>query len=243
MTIIERALELVPNGSRIGLGSGRAAQAFVKALGERVRSGSLHVHGVPTSEETASLARKDGIPLVTLAEAGILDLTVDGADEVDPQLDLIKGYGRAMVREKIVAASSRRLVILVGDEKLVPQLGTRGKLPVEVVPFALPLVRAAAARTRLPSRFLTCKDGSLFVTDNGNHILDCRIGPIPDAARLEIDIRAIPGVVGTGLFLGMADTVLVGDRNDFRLIEEKTAQRQAAYAEPAPAEMQPYPAI
>src|SRR5262249_43794456 len=139
MTIVERALELVPNNARIGLGSGRAAQAFVKALGERVRKGSLCVHGVPTSEETARLARQEGIPLLTLAEAGIPDLTVEGADEVDPNLDLIKGYGRARVREKIVAASSRRLVILVGEEKLVPQLGTRGKLPVEVTPFALPL--------------------------------------------------------------------------------------------------------
>src|SRR5262249_26172313 len=139
MTIAERALELVPNGSRIGLGSGGAAEALVKALGERVRQGSLRVQGVPTSEKTARLAQQEGIPLLKLAEAGILDLTVDGADEVDPNLDLIKGYGRALVREKIVAASSRRLVILVGEEKLVPQLGTRGKLPVEGTPLALPL--------------------------------------------------------------------------------------------------------
>jgi ribose 5-phosphate isomerase A len=139
MTISERALEMVTNGTRIGLGSGRAAQAFVKALGERVRDGRLNIYGVPTSEETARLAEQEDIPLLSLAQAGVLDLTVDGADEVDPHLDLIKGYGRALVREKIVAASSRRLVILVGDEKLVPRLGSRGKLPVEVVPFALPL--------------------------------------------------------------------------------------------------------
>src|SRR6516165_5321857 len=120
MTIVDRALEMVPNDCRIGLGSGHAAQAFVKSLGERVRNGRLRVQGVPTSEETAKLAREERIPLLTLAEAGTLELTVDGADEVDPHLDLIKGYGRALVREKIVAASSRRLVILVGDEKLVP---------------------------------------------------------------------------------------------------------------------------
>jgi ribose 5-phosphate isomerase A len=136
-TIVERALELVPNDSRVGLGSGRAAEAFVKALGERVRTKGLRVQGVPTSEQTARLAREVGIALLTLAEAGTLDVTVDGADEVDPHLDLIKGYGRAMVREKVVAASSRRLVILVGEEKLVPRLGTRGKLPVEVTPPAL----------------------------------------------------------------------------------------------------------
>jgi ribose 5-phosphate isomerase A len=219
-TIVERALEFVADGSRIGLGSGRAASAFVKALGERVRSGRLRIHGVPTSEQTATLARQEQIPLMTLAEAGTLDLTVDGADEVDGNLDLIKGYGRALVREKIVAASGRRLIILVGDEKLVPQLGARGKLPVEVIPFALPL-----CERRL--RDLGCgpvpyvEGNGLFVTDNGNHILDCKIDPIADAARLEMDIRAIPGVVGTGLFLGMADMVLVGDRSDFRMIEER----------------------
>jgi ribose 5-phosphate isomerase A len=220
MTISERALELVPDGSRIGLGSGRASQAFVRALGERLRKGGFHVHGVPTSEETARLAGQEGIPLLTLAEAGILDLTVDGADEVDPNLDLIKGYGRALVREKIVAASSRRLVILVGDEKLVPRLGTRGKLPVEVTPFALPLCERRLGELGCrPVPYLQA--GALFVTDNGNHILDCQVAPIPDAARLERDIRAIPGVVGTGLFLGMADTVLVGDREHFRLLEER----------------------
>jgi ribose 5-phosphate isomerase A len=211
---------LVPNGSLIGLGSGRAAQAFVKALAERLRDRSFRVHGVPTSEETARLARQEGVPLVTLAEAGILDLTVDGADEVDPNLDLIKGYGRALVREKIVAASSRRLVILVGDEKLVPQLGTRGKLPVEVTPFALPLCERRLGE--LGCRPVPYYQGNdLFVTDNGNHILDCQVEPIPDAHRLEMEIRAIPGVVGTGLFLGMAETVLVGEEDTFRLIEER----------------------
>jgi len=224
MTIVERALELVSNDSRIGLGSGRAAQAFVKALGEGVRKGRLRVHGVPTSEQTASLARQEGIPLLTLAEAGILDLTVDGADEVDPNLDLIKGYGRALVREKIVAASSRRLIILVGDEKLVPRLGTRGKLPVEVIPFALPLCERRLSE--LGCRPVLFRHGNdLFVTDNGNHILDCQIEPIADAPRLEMDIRAIPGVVGTGLFLQMADTVLVGDKDTFRLKEERQRRR------------------
>jgi ribose 5-phosphate isomerase A len=226
MTIIERALELVTDGSLIGLGSGRAAQAFVKALGERVRSGRLRVRGVPTSEETKKLAQQERIPLVSLAQSGILDATVDGADEVDPNLDLIKGYGRALVREKIVAASSRRLIILVGDEKLVPRLGSRGKLPVEVTPFALPLCERRLHELRCqPVPYV--HEGSLFVTDNGNHILDCRIDPIGDATRLEKDIRAIPGVVGTGLFLGMADAVLVGDRRDFRLIEERQRGNRA----------------
>lgn len=220
MTIIERALAMVADGSRIGLGSGRASRAFVRALGERVRNSGLRVQGVPTSEETADLAREQGIPLLTLDEAGTLALTVDGADEVDPRMDLIKGYGRAFVREKVVAACSRRLIIVVGQEKLVPQLGMRGRLPVEVLPFA-----QALCERRL--RELGCEpvpyrvDGRLFVTDNGNHILDCQIGPMPDAARLEADIRAVPGVIGTGIFCGMADTVLVGDSDDFRLLEER----------------------
>lgn len=226
MTIVERALEFVADGTSIGLGSGRAAQAFVRALGERCRAG-LKVQGVPTSEETANLARQEGIPLVSLADAGILDLTVDGADEVDPELDLIKGYGRALVREKIVAASSRRLIILVGAEKLVPRLGTRGRLPVEVTPFALPLCERRLSA--LGCRPVPCmRDDRLFVTDNGNHILDCGIEPIADAPQLEMEIRALPGVVGTGLFLGMADTVLVGDPTDFRLIEEKRRRPQSA---------------
>jgi ribose 5-phosphate isomerase A len=222
MTIIERALELVPDGTRIGLGSGRAAQAFVRALGERVRNG-LRVQGVPTSEDTAALARQVGIPLLTLAEAGTLELTVDGADEVDPKCDLIKGYGRAMVREKIVAASSRRLIILVGEEKLVPQLGTRGKLPVEVVPFALSLCQRRLAELGCrPVPYCAPGAGTmLFLTDNGNHILDCQIEPIAEASRLELALRAIPGVVGAGLFLGMTDLVLIGNRDDFRLVEER----------------------
>jgi ribose 5-phosphate isomerase A len=225
MTIVERALELVPDGCRIGLGSGRASQSFVKALGECVRKGRLRVQGVPTSEETARLAQRESIALCTLAEAGVLELTVDGADEVDPKLDLIKGYGRALVREKIVAASSRRLIILVGEEKLVPKLGTRGKLPVEVLPFALALCERRLGE--LGCQPVPYRDqGRLFVTDNGNHILDCQVEPIDDAARLELGIRAIPGVVGTGLFLGMADTVLVGDPADFQMVEERHRTRE-----------------
>jgi ribose 5-phosphate isomerase A len=163
-----------------------------------------------------------------------LDVTVDGADEVDMNLDLIKGYGRALVREKIVAASSRQLIILVGEEKLVTRLGGRGKLPVEVVPFAVPLCERRLAELGCrPVAYVAPGNeavagkaggnaaGKLFVTDNGNNIIDCQIEPIADAARLENDIRKIPGVVGTGLFLGMADTVLVGDRTDFRLIEQR----------------------
>jgi ribose 5-phosphate isomerase A len=220
MTIYERALELVADGSAVGLGSGRAAEAFVRLLGARVRAGKLHVRGLPTSEQTADLARREGIPLVTPADVPALDLDVDGADEVDPHLDLIKGYGRRFLRERVVAAMAKRLVILVGEEKLVPRLGSRGKLPVEVVPFALPLCERRLRDLQCPPT--TFRDGErLYVTDNGNHILDCAIAPVDDPAALDRDIRAIPGVVDTGFFLDMADLVLVGDRSDFRLIEER----------------------
>jgi len=224
MTIYERALEFIADGDVVGLGSGRASTAFVKLLGARVQAG-LRVRGVPTSQATEELANTLGIPLVSLEQGMPLAVTVDGADEVDPQLNLIKGYGRAMVREKIVAAVSRKLVILVGQDKLVSALGEHGKLPVEVVPLALPL-----AQQRL--RELGCepipweKDGTLALTDNGNYILDCKVARIEQPEELELKIRAIPGVLGTGLFLGMADVVLVGDKEDFHFLDMR--QRKAS---------------
>ena len=149
MTIADHALSLIQDGTAIGLGTGRAATEFVRALGERVREG-LKVVGVPTSEATAVLARELGIPLTTLGAVDHLDVTFDGADEVAPNLDLIKGYGGALVREKVVAASSRRLIILVGEGKEVAALGSHGKLPVEVVPFALPLALRRLAELGCP---------------------------------------------------------------------------------------------
>jgi ribose 5-phosphate isomerase A len=208
-----RALEHVRDGALVGLGSGRAASAFVRALGARVARG-LRVRGVPTSEATARLARQAGVPLVGLEE-GILDMTVDGADEVDPHLDLIKGYGGALVRERIVATASRRRITLVGGEKLVPVLGTRGRLPVEVIPFAWPLVvRDLAALGCRPT--LRTADGVPFVTDNGNRIADCAVRPIEGPSAFARDLRAIPGVVDTGLFLGITDLVLVAEGGGIR---------------------------
>ena len=204
--LADRALEFVPQHAVIGLGSGRAATAFLIALSSRIQQG-LSVRGVPTSEATARRCRQLGIPLVGL-EGALLDVTIDGADEVDPQLNLIKGYGGALVRERIVAAASRRQIILVDADKLVPVLGSRGRLPVEVVPFGLPLSRrrleALGCRPKLRE-----EEGRPFVTDNGNWIADCYVDPITDPRALDSAIRAIPGVVDTGLFLGTADTVLV----------------------------------
>ncbi|MFI5398488.1 MAG: ribose-5-phosphate isomerase RpiA [Candidatus Binatia bacterium] len=204
-----RALDFVKDGYVVGLGTGRAATAFVEALARRVREG-LRVTGVPTSAATATVAHECGIPLVGLDDVDLIDVTVDGADEVDPQLDLIKGYGGAMVAEKIVAAASRTEIILVGSEKLVPVLGRRGILPVEVIPFAVGFCKRRLATLGCqPQVRLT--NGRPFISDSGNHILDCGIEPIAKPQALEHSIRAIPGVVGTGLFLGIADVVLVGE--------------------------------
>lgn len=225
MTIYERALEFVREGDRIGLGSGRASRMFIELLGQRVRQG-LRVSGVPTSVQSEELARQVGIPLVQLDGNIPLALTVDGADEVDLDLNLIKGYGRALVREKIVAAASRRLVILVGREKAVSTLGSHGKLPVEVVPFALPLVSFRLTELGLrPVPY--CEEGRLFQSDNGNLILDCMLDSIHDPEWLEQQIRAVPGVVATGLFLGMASVVLIGDETrEFELVEERRCHDQ-----------------
>jgi ribose 5-phosphate isomerase A len=215
MTNAEKALEFIKDGAAVGLGSGHAAERFIRALGDRVRGG-LRVRGVATSRASAALAAEAGIPLTSLNDAMPLDITVDGADEVDPELNLIKGYGHALVREKIVAAASRRLVILIGPEnvrqKVVDVLGRRGKLPVEVVPFGLVLCKKRIDEMGFGAEPLR-NEGQLFVTDNGNHIVECRIPAISDPASLERQLRAIPGVVGTGLFLGMADVILIEDQN------------------------------
>lgn len=212
MTNVEKAMELVADGMTLGLGSGKASERFVAALGERVRGG-LKVRGVPTSLAIAELATNAGIPIAELNDAIPIDITFDGADEVAPNLDLIKGYGNALVREKIVAAASRKLVILIGpskvDEKLVSQLGQRGRLPVEVVPFARPLCEKKIADLGYACEPVRTGTGELFVSDNGNHILHVRVGAIPDPHRLDQQLLAIPGVVGTGLFLGMADRVII----------------------------------
>jgi ribose 5-phosphate isomerase A len=218
-TIYERAVEFIREGDVVGLGSGRASTEFIKLLGARVKAG-FKVRGVPTSEASAQLATQLGIPLLTVEEGMPIAVTVDGADEVDPNLDLIKGYGRALIREKVVAAASKKLVILVGPGKEVPILGTHGKLPVEVVPFALPVCRDRLKALNCDP-ILWSEGGQPKKTDNGNYILDCKVGPLLDAARFEAAAEAVPGVVGTGLFLGMASVVLVGD-DKFNLTAEKT---------------------
>jgi len=217
VTLASHVLGFVRAGDTVGLGSGRAASAFVRALAARAREG-LRVRGVATSEETARLAQELGIDLVGL-EADI-ELTIDGADEVDGRLDLIKGHGGALVRERIVAAASRRQVILVTPEKLVETLGTRGPLPVEVLPFAVPFCRRRLEDLELKPA-LRMQEERPFVTDNFNVIFDCDTGPIGEPESLERKIRAIPGVIDTGLFLGTAHMVVVSDGDSIRELIRK----------------------
>jgi ribose 5-phosphate isomerase A len=211
-----RAAELVTDGARIGLGSGRASSAFIAAIGARARRG-LKVSGVPTSEASERLARSLDIPLIDITEETLLDLTVDGADEVSPNLDLVKGRGAAFVRERIVAAASRRQVILVSAEKLVPVLCANAGFPVEVIPMAAGLaIRRLKALGLSPVARVdpAAAGGSPVISVNGNLIFDCACArPLAEPAlarTLETAICRIPGVVDTGLFLGTAERVLVG---------------------------------
>ncbi len=210
-SIFDLILEEIHPGMVLGLGSGRTTLAFVRALGKKVAQG-LSCKGVPTSTETAILAGEMGIPLLSLDQLDDqpIDLTVDGADEVDSNLNLIKGYGRALVREKIIACSSKRVVILVGTDKVVKKLGDRGKLPVEIVTFALPMLQKKLKEWGTHGQIWQGATGP-NLTDNGNPILDCATEGVANVPELARKIRLLPGVVDTGFFEGIADQVLVGD--------------------------------
>ena len=211
----ERALQLVSPGMKLGLGSGSTARQFVDLVGERVKAG-LDIRCVATSEGTAAQAKALGIPLGTLDDIPELDLTVDGADEVDPRLNLIKGGGGALLREKIVASASKRMVVIADSTKIVPQLGAF-PLPVEVVPFGLAATRRhierAFAKLGLAGSMRVRGESSPFVTDGGHYILDCSLGAIPDPKALSEILSPIPGVVEHGLFVGLARAAIIaGDK-------------------------------
>jgi ribose 5-phosphate isomerase A len=218
-----RAVEWVRPGMRLGLGTGSTARHFVDLVGERVRTG-FDVVCVPTSEATRAQAEGLGIRLTTLDETPALDLTVDGADEVSPDLALIKGGGGALLREKIVAAASARMVVIADEAKWVPRLG-RFRLPVEVVPFGLKSTQqaveavAAACGALGPSRLRQDKNGHAFVTDSGHWILDLAPGQFADPASFAARLNAIPGVVEHGLFIGMAQAVILAGPAGVRVVE------------------------
>ena len=214
----EVAVAAVTDGMVLGLGTGSTAAIAVDLLGERVRQG-LRVIGVPTSERTAAQARGLGIPLSDLGEHPDLDLTIDGADEVlTGTLDLIKGLGGALLREKIVAAASRRMIVIVDETKLVGELGRVCRLPVEVAVFGWQATKRHLERTGAQAKLRMGPDGAPFRTDGGNHILDCAVS-IADPAALHARLGLIPGVVETGLFIGMASRVIAGTASGPRILD------------------------
>jgi ribose 5-phosphate isomerase A len=220
--VAAKALEYVTDGMKLGLGSGTTAEIFLDLLAPRIRGG-LKLLCVPTSERTAIYARKLGLTLSTLDDLGTLDLTIDGADEADRDLNLIKGGGGMLLREKVVAASSDRMLVIADESKLVPRLG-KFPLPVEIVEFGQKstAARLGAAFTALgyPQIPMTLrqKDGAVFKTDSGNVIYDCAFGVIQSAPKLSAAIRAVPGVVEDGLFVGIATTMLIAGPGEVEVI-------------------------
>jgi ribose 5-phosphate isomerase A len=207
MMAAKRAVEFVEDGMVLGLGTGSTTRYAVDEIGKLVKKG-LHVTGVPTSKETERQALSLGIPITSLDEVKWIDLTIDGADEVDPQFRLIKGMGGALLREKIVAYHSKQEIIIVDETKMVGVLGVRTPLPVEVVPFSH--VRTKEVLESLGCNAVLRGGMSPFITDNGNLIYDCKFKAIEDPEGLEVELDRIPGVVETGLFLGLASCVVVG---------------------------------
>ncbi len=209
-----RALEFVEDGMSLGLGTGTTAAIFIRELGDRVKQG-LRVRGIATSDASHQLAESLSIPMTTFDECPILDLAVDGADEVGPGLALIKGGGGALLREKIVASAARRFLVVADSSKLVSTLG-RFPLPVEVIQMALPIVARKLEELGLNPTLRHHPDGSLYITDENNVILDCACGSISDPAKTATEIRSIVGVVEHGLFLGMASIALIAGENGVR---------------------------
>lgn len=207
------AVKLVKDGFVIGLGSGSTAAYMIKEIGRMVRQEGLHVLAVPSSSQAMLLAASSGVPVTTLDEHPVLDLVIDGADEIDKNFDMIKGGGGALLREKIVASSAKHIIIVADETKLVNKLGAF-KVPVEVLPFGL--AKATAAIKELGGvpfvREGQRKMGPV-VTDNGNYIVDADFGPIDDAEKLDKQLKMIPGVLETGLFIGLADVVYLGKKD------------------------------
>jgi len=205
------AVELVSDGMIVGIGTGSTATFAIQALAERMQAG-LRFLGVPSSDRSAALATSLGIPLTTFADHPRIDLTIDGADDVERgTLNLIKGHGGALLREKIVAVASRRLAIIVDGTKLVDRLGEHSPVPVEVVAFGCEATKGRLEALGAAVDLRSTQDGKPFCTDSGNRILDCNFGSIGDPATLEERIRRIVGVVECGLFVGLADVVFIGD--------------------------------
>ena len=211
-TAARASLRFVKDGQVVGLGTGSTAAYFIRLLGEQVRNG-LSIRGIPTSDRSRELALSLGIPLITLDDCQQIDVTVDGADEVDPQLRLIKGGGGALLHEKIVASATRQMIVVADASKQVPRLG-KFPLPVEVIGFAQALIARRIASLGAEVELRRNADGSPYVTDENNHILDCRFGEMRDPDGLAGELSRMPGVVEHGLFIGMASMALLARGSD-----------------------------
>lgn len=222
----EQAVEQIRSGMKLGLGSGSTVQYVFEALSQRLQAGVLHnIVGVPTSEATARQAHQLGIPLTTLADHPRLDLTIDGADEVDPSFALIKGLGGALFREKLVALASAHVLIVVDESKQVAHLGSKAPLPVEVLPFGWTIHLPLFERLGATPRRRTTADGQPYVTDNGNYIVDCSFSNgIEDPYELAQALDLQTGIVEHGLFLGLATAVCIGTAAGTEMLQRRTEQ-------------------
>jgi ribose 5-phosphate isomerase A len=223
----ERAVECIESGRVVGLGHGSTASFALQRIAALLKTGALKdIIGVPCSLQVEEEARQLGIPLGTLDEHPVIDVTIDGADEVDPNLDLIKGGGGALLREKIVAQASLREIIVVDESKLSPVLGTRWPVPVEVIPFGwqsqISFLESLGARVSVRQ----ARDGRRFVTDQGNHILDCNFGPLPQPTQVATELSQRTGIVEHGLFLGLTTDVIVAGKSGVRHLTRKSWGRE-----------------
>ena len=212
----QKSLEFVKDGMVVGLGSGSTATHFIKLLGERVKAG-LKIRGISSSKASEDLARSLSIPITDFRQAPEIDVAIDGADEIGPHLALVKGGGGALLREKIVASAAKRFIVVADSSKIVRRLG-KFPLPVEVIPMAAPLVEKKILALGIRSKVRQAKSCGDYITDEGNLILDCECGEIPDPNALAASIRAMVGVVEHGLFLNMAEMALVADGAEVKTI-------------------------
>ena len=216
ITAAKQSLEFVKDGMTVGLGSGSTATHFIKLLGERVKAG-LKIRSISSSKASEDLARSLSIPITDFRQAPVIDVAIDGADEIGPQLALLKGGGGALLREKIVASAARRFIVVADSTKIVAHLG-KFPLPVEVIPMAAPLVEKKIRELGITSKVRQAKSGGDYITDEGNLILDCACGVIQDPGALAASLRAMVGVVEHGLFLNMAEMALVADGAEVKTV-------------------------
>jgi len=218
-----RAVEFIESGMVVGLGTGSTVRYALDRIGEKIRAGELKdILGIPSSRDTEKRARELGIPLTTFEEHRKIDITIDGADEVDPALNLIKGGGGALLREKVIAQASRRNIIIVDESKMSPCLGTLWHLPVEVIPFAWTVEKAFIETLSAEVTLRKTEDGGAFETDQGNYILDCGFGPVRGPEKLALDLCRRAGIVEHGLFLGLASDVIVAGKDGIRHLKKGT---------------------